>query len=312
MVVYAIEPGWLDSDETDYDRPIWTLETHSWFLGHIQPQLDRRDAAAGLVLPGGGKPIRVIEPGHAFADYLAQRNAYVARLSDVIRLYANALVLAENRSEQPVAAAFEIGRGSLVMVPPPIVPEDHAALDAGLEEALEQRLSAREWTLAAERDLIGAHDKALADLRAMRLETSEKLADIRAFKARALGDLHVRRALGYWYGATRPGTAAARAFQELYRMQEMIEDLLGGGEKTLATTLGVPLARLKSLKKMANRPEYDFRHATIGDPERPPSEEIQAAVEDARALVQGFVEHRYRVLRSAAASGDGGDDTNSA
>jgi hypothetical protein len=293
MVVHCLEASWLDSNEREYDRPLGSVESHGWFLRHIQPQLRHKDAAATLILPGRGRPIRVIEAGHPFADYLIEREEYAARISDVIKLYDNASILAENRAHEPVAASFAIGNGALVFVPPPDA-STQSAFDLALENALAERPVEREWTLDAERDLVARDDAALAALRSVRDQTRMALNDIRARKATIFADRHVRRAIAYWDGATRPGTPAADAFQELYRMQEMLEHLYGGSERKLADALGIPLGRLKSLKKLANQPEHDFRHATIGDPTQPPSDEIAAALDDARAIVQAFLEERYQ------------------
>lgn len=293
LVVYAAETAWLDSDENDYGRPLLSVDNQSWFFQHVQPQLRERDAGSGLLIYGRGAPIRVVEPGHPFGDYLMQRNAYMARINPVVRLYDNAVILAENRAHEPVAAEFRIAEGALLVLPHPVTADDERALTAALQDSLDARFVDREWTVEPERELALRLDDILDSLRDARASARAQLAAIQMAKSRVLGEPHVRRAISYWDRATRPNTPVAEAFQLLYRMQEMLEELHGGGEKKLAETLDLPLPRLKSLKRFANQPEYDLRHATIGDPERPASADVVKALDDARAIIQAFIEYRY-------------------
>lgn len=185
--------------------------------------------------------------------------------------------------------------------------QDRSALERGFQESLDLRFVDREWALEEELALRTQLGDALRQLRAAREDASARLRRIREVKDRVLAEQHVRRAISYWDRATRPGTSAADAFQELYRMQEMLERLHGNSERGLAEGLGIPMARLKSLKRLANAPEHDFRHATIGDPTRPPADEVLAALEDARAIVQAFIERRYRQLEAASEAGAAGE-----
>lgn len=64
----------------------------------------------------------------------------------------------------------------------------------------------------------------------------------------------------------------------------------GGSEDALAAALGVPKSRFKHIKKLANQKELDFRHATSGEPIGADAADIQQAREEARELVQKFIE----------------------
>lgn len=300
MVVGLVIPRVHEVNTETYDGYLerHRVDPHSWFLSTIADQLHREDAADGFVLVGRGTPIRVVEPGHPFGEYLELRNGYEARITDVIRAYSNAVVLAENRGGDPIAAEFRIGSGSLILLPPPQTPEEEQALSAAVEDSLALSVRPRAWTVREEREIAEALDQRLAAMRTARDAAGKSLREIRSLKDQVLQESIVRRALGYWERAIRPGTRLDTAFHELYRLIEMLEDHYRGGERELADALGIPLTRIKSVKRLANQKEHDFRHATVGDPAQPQTQDVQEAFVTAGEIVQAFVEARYASLKS--------------
>ncbi len=117
---------------------------------------------------------------------------------------------------------------------------------------------------------------------------------MRRLKSEIFAEEHVNRAIDYYLSAARPGVTPERALARLYKLCEMLEDYFDAGEKGLAERLGMPLSRIKDVKKLANRPEHDARHANAGATSDVTPGELVEALEIAREMIQRFIAARYQ------------------
>jgi hypothetical protein len=210
---------------------------------------------------GSGKSISITEPGHPLEDVIAGAAGYSALL-----------------------------RNNVFVLPSGV---NDAALESSLGRLLDARARHRGmWILPRETELLkeekvlrGAVQEALTRIKAER----DQLADVRI---EVMKDVHVERAVTYYENGVSATRDVKRAMQDLHKLAEMLEAVLGGSEDEMAKALKVPKSRFKSIKKLANQKEYDLRHATSGEPIGADAAEIQRARDAARELVQKFIELR--------------------
>ncbi len=65
-----------------------------------------------------------------------------------------------------------------------------------------------------------------------------------------------------------------------------------------STTLGVPLAAVKDIKALANRQEYDVRHARPGETVQLGDEPFNDAPTKGKALIRSYLDHEFDELRT--------------
>lgn len=171
--------------------------------------------------------------------------------------------------------------------------------DKQLDRALDELLAAREryrqtWVLTQESGLLEAEAT-------VRAEARSKIADLAAQRKAIAdrrvsvmnGNINLARAIGYYESGTSATRPIANAMQDLHKLVDLLEDYFGGSEEGLATALGVPKSRFKNIKKLANQPQLDFRHAKSGETEGADKAALERAREDAHDLVHRFVEYCY-------------------
>jgi hypothetical protein len=202
------------------------------------------------------------------------------------------ILLATSRIGDPVAVEIPVGDGLVFLLPSGV---DDQQLETALEEILALRDRHRQtWLLPEEASLIEAES-------AIRAEARSKLADLVA-QQKAIADLrasvmrenvNLARAISYYENGTSATRPIQRGMQDLHKLVDLLEDYFGGSEDGLASGLGVPKSHFKHIKKLANQPQLDFRHARSGETEGADAAEIEQGRNDARALVVRFVEYCY-------------------
>jgi hypothetical protein len=279
-----------------------TASTDAWLIEAI-PAL--RLNYSEIFELGSGTFISIAEPGHPLENVIRGATGYAALLRNNVFEKKNHIVLGTSRIGQPIAAELPVGRGLVFLLPSGV---NDASLESALSLLLDDR--ARHWTswiLPRETELLkeedGIREAVQEELKRIRAER-DWLADIRI---EVLRDVHVERALTYYENGVSATRDIRRAMQDLHKLVEMLEAVLGGSEDQMAKALGVPKTRFRHIKKLANQKEYDFRHTTSGEPVGADAADIEQARDDARELVQKFIERRSaeevdrRLTRSAQA-----------
>jgi hypothetical protein len=172
---------------------------------------------------------------------------------------------------------------------------DIEVLKRGLQDALELRATeGADWAVKDEIDLVERQQRAIDDLRTARQTLTVELSGVRQLKAEVLAEVAVDRVVSYFRKATQPTATAEQTASALYKMVEFLEDHLECGEVGLPDALSVPRSDIKALKRFANVPQHDLRHASTGDAAGPPTSEVLENIEAGRRIVQAFIERRYR------------------
>lgn len=295
LVAWLYEPAFLYPEGGGAQA-----DTHWWFMRHINFP-GKWPGVEPFGQPGHGVGIAVLDPTHPLGPYLEMRDGYVARVAEYLRKYPDVSVLAENRAGEPVSVVFRVGLGSIALVPPPVGGEQQKTLTEAVEQmAGDSTKRSRAWTVAEERELEGRRDDIVRRLAQERQAADARLQDIKRAKAAILDERHVRRAIDYVESALRSETPLDRRIGQLHKLVEMLEDYTGSGERGLGEVLQVDLTRIKRLKKLANSPVHDLRHAGVDDPSSPAAAEVREALETGRLLVAAFIEFRYRDAHKAA------------
>lgn len=278
------------------------LDSQAWLRPLIQDHRPMK-IAERMAFPGsvpemtqaGSGNLELREPGHPFEEYLKGVGRYRCRLGAYLRDIPGAVVLAESRMGEVVAIEVPLGNGSAVIVPPPRSEEDEKRIDAAVRRAVAQRVGARgDWVPEQERALIEARDSVLTRMRQERSVIDAQLEEVRVIKARVLDEEIVSRAASYYRQATAPGVTADRVMFFLYKITDLLRDHFGAGESGLAEALGMTVAQIKKIKKVANLPEKDLRHAGVGPTEQVTDTELSEAVSTGREMVNQLVTRRLR------------------
>lgn len=263
------------------------VNTDAWLIDAIPP------LGANYYEPfevGAGTSISVREPGHPLDEAIRNATGYSALLRDRVFEREGPLVLATSRIGGPIAAEIAVGRGLVFLLPSGI---DDVTLAAALSQLLDDRARYRSaWMLPRERELLVMERKLREALQGEVKKLEGEMEELASVRAAVMKDVHVARAIAYYENGVSATRDVKHAMNDLYKLAEMLEAQLGGSEDALASALGVPKARFKHIKKLANQKELDFRHATSGEPVGADAADIQQAREDARELVQKFIEHR--------------------
>jgi hypothetical protein len=249
-----------------------------------------RNRGKPLVVPGSGREILIRELDHPFESVIRRANGYTGRIPAELFELAEPVLVATTRIGDPVAAEISVGAGLVLLLPSGV---DGAELLKVLEGLLSSRERHRQTWLMPKEVALTEEDKAV------RAETRDRLAsiatqqqDLAELRATVMKDLNVTRAVDYYESGTSATRPIERAMQDLYKLVELLEHYFGGSEEKLASGLGVPKSRFKHIKKLANQPKLDIRHAESGETEGADVAEVQQAREDAQTLVQRFIEHR--------------------
>jgi hypothetical protein len=276
---------------SNYNSPTIEVDSTYWLVSKVR-SLDYVVSRLGVsaLLPGPGRQIDVREVGHPLEAVIREASGYTGIIAkEVFEFEDSVLLLATTRIGDPVAAEIPVGDGLVFLVPSGV---DEKTLIVALEEILATRERHRSiWLLPEEAALI-------AEEEALRVDTREGLKAL-GVRQQAIGDLrawvmknnlNVSRAIGYYESGTSATVPVQRAMQDLHKLVDLLEGYFGGSEEALAARLSVPKAHFKHIKKLANQPKLDFRHATSGETEGADVVEVEQARQDARALVQRCIE----------------------
>lgn len=188
-----------------------------------------------------------------------------------------------------------------MLVPPPQSSDDEQRLEEAVQRAVAQRVGARnDWLPPQERVLIERRDDLVARMRTERSQIDAELAAVRAIKARVVEEEVVARSRSYYRQATAPGVTPERSLGLLYKVTDLLRDYFGGGERGLADALGMTVAAIKNIKKVADLPERDLRHAHAGPTEQITDEELRDAVQTAYRMIDALITRRVTEELSSA------------
>jgi hypothetical protein len=278
-----------------------SVSTTRWIEAQV-PHLLYAALAGPSFETGSGHEIVVRETGHPFENVLSDAAGYDARISAKLFQVEGTVLLATTRIGDPVAAEMPVDRGVVFLLPSGV--DDDQLLQA-LDDILATRQRHRQnWLLPEEAALIEAEKVLLEATRERRVQLVDRGKSLNELRESVMKDVDVRRAISYYENGVSATRAIKQAMYDLYKLVELLEDNLGGSEDVLASTLGVQKTDFKRIKKLANQRKLDFRHAKSGETEGADVAEIDQAREDARVLVQKFIEHRCNeeMLRRAAES----------
>lgn len=260
-----------------------------WFriLDYLPALADRGVAVIELAM---GDTVMIEEPGHAFEACLLSTTSYAATIAQHVAHEKGATVLATNRAGIPIAAEINVGAGSLLLVP-------SGTTRDGLERAIVETLTIRRahraaWPVPEEVIALANYRAVTEELREKHAASVTELGDIFAMKERIFSEPDVAKVLRYHRKATAGTTSIRDSLRHLALMVEVLEGLYGG-ERQLPGALGVSLATVKSIKKIANHAPSAVRHATVGPEAEIDRTEYSEAIDNAEVLVQAFISRRY-------------------
>jgi len=269
------------------------IDSVSWMSVQVFPLLQSSfgDRGRSAFQTGRGHEIEFLELDHPLEAVIRGAREYSGRILKTVFDVADTTVLATTRIGDPVAGEIPVGPGLVFLVPSGVDDKD---LFIAVNEILETRERQRKtWYLPEESALI-------EEERAVRAEAREKAGNL-AERRQALADLRVEliksnvnlaRAISYYENGTSATRPIDRAMHDLYKLVELLEGNFGHSEDQLAEALTVPKSLFKDrIKRLANQPPLDFRHATSGETVGADVAKVEQAREAARILVQRFVEH---------------------
>ena len=117
---------------------------------------------------------------------------------------------------------------------------------------------------------------------------------MRDTKRKVLDNVHVKRGWSYVKAAKVANASPTAMMTSLYKMVEMLEEYFGTGEQGLPDALGIEMAPIKRIKRLANKKQLDIRHATAGEPEGADAAEFDQARVDGEDILHAFVQVLYK------------------
>ncbi len=266
------------------------VDTTEWITA-VVPQLEMARLAAKIDSPfivGSGREITIRELDHPLATVINEASGYSGRIAKQLFEVGDTVLLATSRIGDPIAAEISVGKGLVLLLPSGV---DNVQLEAGLDEILDTRERYRQmWLLPEEAALIEEEKAMRADARHKLADLSQRAHELAEIRQSVAKGVDIARAIGYYENGTSATRPIKQAMVDLYKLVELLEGNFGGSEEALASGLAVPKSLFKHIKKLANQKELDFRHATSGETEGADAKEIEQARDDARALVQRFIE----------------------
>jgi hypothetical protein len=264
------------------------VDTIGWLAEPIPPMGYAMELRSWPFIEGSGAEIVIREPGHVLESLILSATKYTARLAPELFIRKGTTVLATTRIGDPIAAEIAVGNGLVLLIPSGV---DEDQLRADFEEILAMRERYRSSWLLPEEMVVIEEDKALLDeTRSKREALRQQAEGLAKIRASVMSTVDVKRAIAYYESGTSAARPVKQAMVDLYKLVELLEGFFGGSEGGLASGLAVPKTRFKHIKKLANQKELDFRHATSGEIVGADVAEVEQAREDARVLVQKFVE----------------------
>lgn len=264
-------------------------DTVDWIAQAVTPMMFAKKLGHWPFSAGSGTQIEIREPGHPLEELIRNARGYTALLSPSLLDFEDSVLLAVGRIGDPVAVEIAIGSGSVFLLPSGI---DDSKLKTVLRELLDTQERLRsDWLLPEEAALVEQERSLLNETRRRREDLKIRQHAFAELRSSVLKKRDVKRAIDYYNAGTAATRPIKQAMVDLYKLVEILEGYFGISEEQLAAGLGVPKARFKNIKKLANQKELDFRHATSGETVGADVAEVEQAREDARFLVQKFIQH---------------------
>ncbi len=284
-----------------YNSPYHEADSASWFVYRVPALSYPMHRGTAPFIAGSGTDIEIREVGHPLENVIREAHRYTTRISDEVFHTSSSVVLATTRIGDAVAAEITVGPGLVLLVPTGV---DRKGLLAAVTEIVETRARHRqEWLLPEEAELLAAENKLRQATRDQLKVMADRQQSLAALRASVINDnINIQRAIVYYENGTSATRSPKQAMQDLYKLVELLEGHFQGGEDKLAAELGVEKARFKHIKKLANQPVLDIRHATSGETVGADVAEVQQARDDAKALVQRFIEVCYEELERRKAA----------
>ncbi len=292
VLVVKVEAASLMWGQGSYPSPTVEVDSLSWISSQVYPLLFSSfgDNGRSAFQTGRGHEIDFQELDHPLEAVIHGAREYKGRIHKDVFEVADATVLATTRIGDPVAGEILFGPGLVFLVPSGV---DNKELVAAVEKILATRERQRDtWHLREEAVLIEEEAAIRAETRdrvASLLKRRQELADLRVAVMR--DNVNLARAIKYYENGTssRPIDSA---MHDLYKLVELLEDYFGGSEEKLAAALNVPKALFKDgIKRLANQPPLNFRHAKSGKTEGADVAKVDQARDAAHTLVQLFIEY---------------------
>ena len=279
------------------------VDSTDWLTAAVPAFLYARSGGKPPFVPGSGREIVIRELDHPFESVIRQASGYTGRIAAEVFELADPILVATTRIGDPVAAEIPVGDGLVLPIPSGV--DDAVLLDA-IGKLLNARERHRQTWLLPKEVALAEEDKAVrGEIRDRLASIATQQKDLADLRASVMKKVDVARVVNYFENGTSVARPIDRAMQDLYKLVELLEDYFGGSEEKLASGLGVPKSLYKHIKKVANQPKRDLRHAVSGETEAADAAEVQQARDDAHTLVQRFIEHccdEEMKLRAASAA----------
>jgi hypothetical protein len=274
-----------------------SLRFADWWMPAIPSLANLAAANLPIIHVTSGHIVAVSEPDHVFEPYLAS-SRYSAFLDPIVFTWGGTpRPLAANPVGDVVACESNYGEGLVLVVQ---ADGDLDALRRCLNDLLlMRRAGTDQWQLREEAALVQRDKELRTQLIRDREDALAKMREIRTAKRPIFDDGDVQRILALFRKATDETTSGKRTLELLHRLVEIVEDR-AGGERGLITALGISKSTVESIKHPANDPRLDVRHATVGQPSALETEQVSHAIDAARQIVHGFIEHLYRTANPEA------------
>jgi len=276
--------------ETHLFQSMASQNNQSWWARHAEPLR----ASPEMVIPGSGTSVMPTGSGSEFDEYLGYLTTYQARLSSWFDDQDNVRILARNRTGGTIAAEISVGPGMIVCVPPPADPRGEALLLKAVADFLGHRFGpGLGWPLPEEDDLARARLQLVGEFHAAMAEITAKQRVVQERKRAVFGKSQVRRGVGYYEQATRPGSTPKQIMTALYDLIEMLRDYYDTDWDGLGDALGVSHNSIDRIKRLANKRELHLRHTTADDPEGVDQTDLDKAAADGKAILSAFIAREY-------------------
>lgn len=270
------------------------VDSYRWWWNNLGIWSASSDPKHYLTI-GRGTSTQIEEPGHPAETYIRNLADYFVRISAPLPI--GAVVLATSKAGDPIAVEVSVRDGAAILVP-----GGGALGGTGLRQLLARQLAelrfgqSADWQLKAEVAELEALSFETARIKEARDQSVSKLRGIRERKQRLLAIPAVQNVLTYYRKATAGTPTPEQTLPQLYKLVEQIEDRLGG-PSAVSEKLGIPIATLKRLKRLASDPKYDIRHGVQeGEAQPIAPDHLAAAMSDAKGLVRAFLDHEFENL----------------
>jgi hypothetical protein len=288
LLVVLVVPTEFQNLQSAYSNPHSNLV---WWADYLTfPVTDHTD----FIAAGAGTSVEATGSGSEFDEYLETIQRYEARLGPWFEDRPNVQILARNRAGGAVAAEITVGSGAVVCLPPPSDHDEEDALFKGVNAFLGHRFGpGLKWPVKEEEELRAAREKLIGDFHSGMAAVSKQQEAVQERKRAVFAKSQVRRGVGYFDQATRPGCTPRQTMIALYSLIEMLKDYYDTDWSGLADLLEVSHKSVDRIKILANKSEKHMRHVNASDPEGVDQAELVRVIEDAKAIMSSFMTREY-------------------